>query len=119
MRRGRPTEQVVLDEKQRTALQSFAGSAILMTGLRRTRAFQLRLAGSLRPAQREGASQQPVAGRIRVRPPVALEDVDVESAGPRGWRGDAFPALSVSVDLASRGGSDERPQYGRAEAAGG
>ena len=33
--------------------------------------------------------------------------------------GDAFPALSVSVDLASRGGSDERPQYGRAEAAGG
>ena len=47
------------------------------------------------------------------------EDVAVESAGPRGWRGDAFPALSVSVDLASRGGSDERPQYGRAEAAGG
>ena len=48
-----------------------------------------------------------------------LEDVDVESAAPRGWRGDAFPALSVSVDLASRNGREERPQYGRAEAAGG
>ena len=33
--------------------------------------------------------------------------------------GDAFPALSVSVDLASRVGSDERPQYRRAQAAGG
>ena len=48
-----------------------------------------------------------------------LEDVDVESAAPRGWRGDAFPALSVSVDLASRNGREERPQYRRAEAAGG
>ena len=29
--------------------------------------------------------------------------------------GDAVPALSLSVDLASRGGREERPQYGRAE----
>ena len=48
-----------------------------------------------------------------------LEDVAVESARPRGWRGDAFPAVSVSVDLASRGGSEERSQYGRAQTAGG
>ena len=33
MRRGRPTEQVVLDEEQRTALQSFAGSQSLPHGL--------------------------------------------------------------------------------------
>ena len=32
MRRGRPTEQVVLDEEQRTALQSFAGSQSLPHG---------------------------------------------------------------------------------------
>ena len=48
-----------------------------------------------------------------------LEDVAVESAAPRGWRGDPFPALSVSVDLPSRGGGEERPQYGRAQAPGG
>ena len=33
MRRGRPTEQVVLEEERRTALQWFAGSQSLPHGL--------------------------------------------------------------------------------------
>ena len=46
------------------------------------------------------------------------EDLDAESAAPWGWRSDARAALSVSVDLASGGGREDRAQHHRAQAAG-
>ena len=50
---------------------------------------------------------------------VEPEDVDVESAGPWGWRGDALPTLFVSVDMSRRGSGEDRTQHDRAQTAGG
>ena len=47
------------------------------------------------------------------------EDLDAEPAAAWGWRGDALPALSVSVAMASRSGGQDRPQHDPAQAAGG
>ena len=69
MRRGRPTEQVVLDEEQRTALQSFAGSQSLPHGLVvRSQIVLLAAAGKHNGAvaQQVGMSRQTV-GKWRER----------------------------------------------------
>ena len=69
MRRGRPTEQVVLDEEQRTALQSLAGSQSLPHGLVvRSQIILLAAAGNTdgAVAQQIGVTRQTV-GKWRKR----------------------------------------------------
>ena len=66
MRRGKPTEQVVLEEEQRTALQSFAGSQSLPHGLVvRSQIILLAAAGNIDDAVAQQIEVVPVGWTVR------------------------------------------------------